>query len=101
VLDRRRDFAIMKAIGASEGLVSGFFAAEAAALGVVGALIGFVIGAGVAAWIGRVNFHAPVVPRLSVLPPVLAGSVALALVSALVPMALLRRVQPATILRGE
>ena len=48
--------------------MNGFFAAEAAALGVVGALIGFVIGIGVAAWIGRVNFHAPVVPRFSVLP---------------------------------
>src|SRR5579884_4286827 len=49
VLDRRRDFAIMKALGASERLVSGFFAAEAAALGVIGALTGFVIGIGVAA----------------------------------------------------
>ena len=35
VFDRRRDFAIMKALGASEYLVNGFFAAEAAALGVV------------------------------------------------------------------
>src|SRR5581483_6600679 len=75
VLDRRRDFAIMKALGASERLVSGFFAAEAAALGVIGALTGFVIGIGVAAWIGRVNFHAPVVPRFNVLPWVLIGSV--------------------------
>jgi putative ABC transport system permease protein len=37
VFDRRRDFAIMKALGASERLINGFFAAEAAALGVVGA----------------------------------------------------------------
>src|SRR6266581_937639 len=66
VLDRRRDFAIMKALGASERLVNGFFAAEAAALGAAGAMIGFVIGIGVAAWIGRVNFHAAVVPRFGV-----------------------------------
>ncbi|MGC2197767.1 MAG: ABC transporter permease [Terriglobales bacterium] len=101
VFDRRRDFAIMKALGASERTVSGFFAAEAAALGVVGALLGFIIGIGIAAWIGRVNFHAPVVPRFSVLPVVLAGSVAVALLSAIVPMMLLRRVQPAVILKGE
>jgi putative ABC transport system permease protein len=101
VFDRRRDFAIMKALGASERLVCGFFAAEAAALGVVGAILGFVIGIGIAAWIGRVNFNAPVVPRFSVLPVVLAGSVAVALLSAIVPMSLLRRVQPAIILKGE
>ena len=37
VFDRRRDFAIMKALGASDRLLNGFFAAEAAALGATGA----------------------------------------------------------------
>ena len=101
VFDRRRDFAIMKALGASERLINGFFAAEAAALGAVGAILGFFIGIGVAIWIGRVNFHAPVVPRFSVFPYVLVGSVAVALISAILPIELLRRVQPAVILRGE
>ncbi|HWY56404.1 MAG TPA: ABC transporter permease [Terriglobales bacterium] len=101
VFDRRRDFAIMKALGASERLISGFFAAEAAALGAVGAIVGFGIGVGVAAWIGRVNFHAPVVPRFNVLPIVVVGSIAVALISAVIPIFLLRRVQPAMILRGE
>ncbi|MGA6987373.1 MAG: ABC transporter permease [Terriglobales bacterium] len=101
VFDRRRDFAMMKALGASERLINGFFAAEAAALGTVGAILGFFIGIGVAAWIGRVNFHAPVVPRFSVFPYVLVGSIAVALISAVLPIVLLRRVQPAIILRGE
>jgi putative ABC transport system permease protein len=101
VFDRRRDFAIMKALGASESLVNGFFAAEAAVLGAIGAVIGFAIGIGVAVWIGRANFHAPVVPRFSVFPYVFAGSVLVALISAVLPIALLRRVQPALILRGE
>lgn len=101
VFDRRRDFAIMKALGASERLIGSFFAAEAGALGAVGAMVGFGLGVGVAAWIGRVNFHAPVVPRFSVLPVVLAGSVAVALISAVLPIFLLRRVEPAMILRGE
>ena len=101
VFDRRRDFAIMKALGASGRLLNGFFAAEAAVLGAIGAIIGFVVGIGIAAWIGRVNFHAPVVPRLSVLPVVLAGSMAVTLLSAILPISLLRRVQPAIILRGE
>ena len=101
VFDRQRDFAIMKALGASGRLLNGFFAAEAAVLGAAGALIGFIFGIGIAAWIGRVNFHAPVVPRLSVLPVVLAGSMAVTLLSAILPISLLRRLQPAVILRGE
>jgi putative ABC transport system permease protein len=101
VLDRRKDFAIMKALGASERMVNSLFAAEAALLAVIGAVAGYMIGIGVAAWIGRANFHAAVMPRLSVFPVVLAGSVAVALLSAVVPISLLRRVQPAIILRGE
>ena len=101
VFDRRRDFAIMKALGASGRMLSGFFAAEAAVLGAAGALIGFVVGIGIAVWIGRVNFHASVMPRFSVLPVVLAGSMAVTLLSAILPISLLRRVQPASILRGE
>lgn len=101
VVDRRRDFAIMKALGASERLLTGFFAAEAAALGAVGALAGFAIGVGIAAWIGRANFNAPVVPRYEILPVVLMGAIGVALLSAIAPISVLRRVQPATILRGE
>jgi putative ABC transport system permease protein len=101
VFDRRRDFAIMKALGASDHLLNGFFAAEAAALGATGAVIGFVVGVGIAAWIGRVNFHASVVPRFSVLPFVLAGSMVVTLLSAILPISMLRGVQPAVILRGE
>jgi putative ABC transport system permease protein len=101
IADRRRDFALMKALGASGRMLQGFFAAEAAALGAIGSVFGFAIGVGVAIWIGRANFHAPVSPRLSVLPVVLAGGIVIALIAAIVPISLLRRVQPATILRGE
>jgi putative ABC transport system permease protein len=70
-------------------------------MGAAGAVIGFLVGIGIAAWIGRVNFHAPVMPRISVLPIVLAGSMAVTLLAAIIPIALLRRVEPAVILRGE
>ena len=101
VFDRRRDFAIMKALGASERLLDSFFAAEAGILGATGAILGFIAGLGVAIWIGRVNFQASVTPRFSVLPVVVAGSMVVTLLSAAFPISLLRRVQPAAILRGE
>ena len=39
VLDRRKDFAVMKALGASPGLSGALFASEAALLGAVGAVL--------------------------------------------------------------
>ena len=101
VFDRRRDFAIMRALGASARLINSFFAAEAAVLGAVGAIFGFLLGIAVAAWIGHANFHSPVTPRFNILPVIVAGGIAVALLSAALPMTLLRRVQPASILRGE
>ena len=91
----------MKALGASDGLLNGFFAAEASALGAAGAIIGFVVGIGIAAWISRANFHAELAPRFIIFPFILAGSIIVTLLSALLPISVLRRVQPASILRGE
>jgi len=101
VFDRRRDFAIMKALGASDSLIAMFVAGEAAVLAFAGAILGFASGSGIAAWIGRANFHAPVAPRLSVFPQVLAGCIVVTLLATLLPLQLLRRIQPAMILRGE
>ena len=101
VFDRRRDFAIMKALGASGRLIHSFLAGEAAALGAAAGIIGFGAGVGIAATIGRINFHAPVAPRLTILPIIILGSIVIALVAAIWPIWLLGRVQPANILRGE
>jgi putative ABC transport system permease protein len=101
VFDRRRDFAIMKALGASDRLIAMFVAGEAAALTCVGTIIGFAAGVGIAAIIGRLNFHAPVSPQFGVFPVVLAGALLVTLVATLLPLRLLRRIQPAMILRGE
>ena len=101
VLDRRKDFAVMKALGASPQLATALFACEAVLLGAAGAVLGFVLGIAVAFLIGRLNFHAVVVPHWDVFPMVLAGSIAVTILAALVPMALLGKTQPAVILKGE
>jgi len=101
LFDRRRDFAIMKAIGASDRLLNSFFLVESAALGLAGALPGFLLGLGVAAWISRANFHSALTPRISVLPMVVGGSVIVTLLAAMFPVSRLHRLQPAAILRGE
>ena len=101
VLDRRRDFAIMKALGASRGSTARLFVSEALLLGVLGGIIGYALGLAAAELIGWSNFHAGVSVRWRVLPEVLAGSMVAAYLTAIFPLALLRRLQPAWILKGE
>lgn len=101
VLERRRDFAVMKALGASNNAVNLLFAGEAALTSVAGAILGFIIGTAIAFWIGRANFGTAIPPRPDLLVPVVLGSVLLALIASTVPLRVLRRIQPAGILRGE
>lgn len=101
VLERRRDFAVMKALGASNSAVNLLFAGEAALTSIVGAVFGFAVGTGIAFWIGHANFGAAIPPRPDLLIPVVLGSILLALLASTAPLNLLRRIQPARILRGE
>jgi putative ABC transport system permease protein len=101
VLERRRDYAVMKALGSSKQMVNAIFISESVVLAVAGAICGFVLGSGIAAWIGRVNFHAAVIPRFSVFPAVFVGSLLVALVSAAVPLTILQKIEPAVLLKGD
>ena len=101
VLERRRDFAVMKAIGSSQLTVNALFAGEALTIALCAALTGYALGSGVAAWISQANFHAVVAPQLGVLPLVMLADVVLALLAAMVPLARLQHIEPAGILKGE
>jgi putative ABC transport system permease protein len=101
VLERRKDFAVMKALGASNRTVNFLFAAEAALLALAGSAAGYILGCGIAFWIGKANFDAAILPQPMLLLPVLLGSMALALVASTAPLRLLQKIQPAGILRGE
>ena len=101
VLERRKDFAVMKALGASNRTVNFLFAAEAALLSLAGSMAGYILGSGIAFWIGKANFDAAILPQPMLLLPVLLGSMALALIASTAPLRLLQQIQPAGILRGE
>jgi putative ABC transport system permease protein len=101
VLERRKDFAVMKALGASNRTVNFLFASEAALLALAGSAAGYVLGCVIAFWIGKANFDAAILPQPMLLFPVLLGSVLLALIASTAPLRLLQQIQPAGILRGE
>jgi putative ABC transport system permease protein len=101
ILERRKDFAVMKALGASDRTVRLLFAAEASLLALTGAVAGFIAGSGIAYWIGKANFDAAILPEPALLVPILLGTVLMALLAAAAPLRLLQQIQPAGILRGE
>jgi len=101
LLERRKDFALMKAMGASELMTDGIFGIEAAALGALGGIIGYGVGLALAELISWRNFQDSISPRLVMLPEILAGCVALTLLAALLPLTLMKQVQPASMLKGE
>jgi putative ABC transport system permease protein len=101
VLERRRDFALMKALGGSQAQLMGLFLLEALALALAGVILGYVIGSAAAWAISEANFHTATLPHPSVLPWVLLLNVLIAAMAALFPVRVLRGLQPAALLKGE
>jgi putative ABC transport system permease protein len=101
VLERRRDFALMKALGGRQLHLTGLFLLEAVALALAGVLAGFAIGSAAALLISEANFHTATLPRVSVLPLVLFLNLLIAALAALLPARVLRNLQPASLLRGD
>ena len=101
VLERRRDFALMKSLGATQPQLMSIFLLEAVALALAGVAAGYVAGSAAAWAISEGNFHTASLPRLSVLPLVLLLNLGIASVAALLPARVLRNLQPAALLRGE
>jgi putative ABC transport system permease protein len=101
VLEIRRDFALMMALGAGRRRIIRQFTAEAVAIGLAGGIGGWLFGLGMAEVIGREVFHAAIRMRWDVPLIVLALSLGVALASSVVPVRMALRVEPAVALKGE
>jgi putative ABC transport system permease protein len=101
VLERRRDFALMKALGGSQTQLMAMFLLEALVLALAGVILGYIAGSAAAWAISQVNFHTATLPHLSVLPLVLLLNIVIAALAALFPVRVLRGLQPAALLKGE
>lgn len=101
VLERRRDFALMKALGGSQGQLMNLFLLETLLLAGGGVLAGYLVGSAAAWAMSEVNFQTAALPRLSVLPMVLALNLAIAATAAFFPVRTLRALEPAALLKGE
>ncbi len=105
VLRRQKDIGLMKALGASQAHIAALFVAESALLGVAAGLAGFFAGLFLSQWISHSIYQA----RLRGLPEaaparlaeVLALTVAVSIASTLLPLRMVRDVDPAMALKGE
>ncbi|MBI3935228.1 MAG: ABC transporter permease [Acidobacteria bacterium] len=100
VLERREEIGLMKALGAGNGLVAGFFLTEMALQGLCGGLLGFVGGQLLAKALGQVVFGAEVEIHWAVLPAMLLTGLAVSLAGTLPPVWRAVRQDPARVLRS-
>jgi lipoprotein-releasing system permease protein len=62
VLEKKREIAILKAMGATDGTVLGVFMVQGVVVGIIGTLIGVLVGGGIVAYLDRVRF--PLDPKV-------------------------------------
>jgi putative ABC transport system permease protein len=101
VLDRQRDIGIMKTLGASEFMISFLFVAETAVCALAAAVLGYWLGFGLAEWASVGIFHSALPWRGDVLASVVAVTIAVALAATAFPIHLVRKMEPAVILKGN
>jgi putative ABC transport system permease protein len=100
-LERRREIALMKALGATRRDVVRLFVAESLAIGAIGGLAGWALGLGFAQIIGREVFHSAVGLSWRVPLLVLALALGVAGLAGLGPVRLALAVEPAPVLKGD
>jgi ABC-type antimicrobial peptide transport system permease subunit len=100
VLERRKDIALMKALGASDRLVMGFFLMEGAALGLVAGLAGCFFGGILATALARRLFGVRLDWAWWTLSLVSTASVLISVLATFPPVRIVRKVEPAVVLKG-
>jgi putative ABC transport system permease protein len=101
VLERRKEVAVMKTLGATDRTVLSLLLTEIGALGLAGGAVGFVAGALLARRLGVDLFGVALHPAWWTLGPVMLTAVLVAALPALVPASIVRSIDPARSLRGE
>ena len=101
VLERKKDIAVMKALGASDHLVMDLFLSEGAGLGLIGAVAGFALGVVLARGVAAELFGVALTPPWWTLPVVALAGTLLAVAATIFPVRIVRGVRPASVLQGE
>ena len=106
ILERRGEIGLMRSLGASKGSIALLFYAEAGLLAVLAGTMGYLLGSGLAAWLGARIFasdggaaEAVLIPVL--LPVVVALALVVAIAGSTPSIRTALRMEPSTILRAD
>ncbi|PIE43402.1 MAG: ABC transporter permease [Gammaproteobacteria bacterium] len=101
VSERRREFALQKALGASKNAIIRQILTESAVIAAVAIVVGLVLGFGLAQILGKTVFDSYIDWRYQVLPITLVSSIVAGFVAVIMPTMKATKYQPAGILKGE
>ena len=101
VLERTREIALLRSLGAGRRDVLALFASEAVVIGLLGGLVGLAIGIVAAQAIGRGVFGTGIAIAPIAIPATLGLGVVTALAASLGPVQHALSIEPAPVLRGE
>jgi putative ABC transport system permease protein len=106
VLERRHEIGLMRSLGASKGAIALLFYAETALLAIFAGTLGYLIGSGLAAWLGaRIFAGESIVAEhilIPVLLPVIVGTALVVAMAGSTPsIRAALRLDPSAVLRGD
>jgi putative ABC transport system permease protein len=101
VMERSREFGLLKALGATDGDVLLLTLSEIMMTGSIGGVVGYFIGLGFAQIIGQNVFGSAVAINLMVIPWVVVSVILITLVGSLPAIRMLLSLRPAAVLHGR
>ena len=101
VIERRKELALLQALGAKRRSVASFLLCEGAGLGLAAAVLGYGAGTLLAQMVVRHIFNVSVTPRLAAFVAALGITVVTALFAASMAARRALRMEPAVLLKGE
>lgn len=101
ISERQREFALKKALGASNKSIIKQTLLETLVIALVSSSLGIILGFLVAQVLGQTIFSSSISLRWPVIPITFVLSVAVALIAAVIPLRKIMMIQPALVLKGE
>ena len=101
MLERRRDIGVMKALGAGDSIIMRLFMAEGAGLGFAAGVAGYFLGGMLARGVGERLFGVPLNLAWWSFPVVCGSAILIVLFATLMPVRVVRAIEPAVVLKGE
>lgn len=101
VIERQKEIGLMKSVGAENKKIVSLFLSEAAIIGSIGGILGYIIGIILSQFIGLSVFNTSINPRFEIIPIVIGISIGVSLFASIIPVRRAVKVEPAIVLRGE